>query len=176
MKFIISLICMIGLYQSAYAVTIGSAYGSNLCLDINRGEQSSWRYDSNLEVWPCHGEENQQFSLQPYAVEGTSTIFTIQALGRCLDIDMGFVEDWTHQTNVQLYSCNGGINQQFRLQPVGGGWFTIVSAMDGRCLDIDLNTGNGWRYERNVQLWTCNNGSNQRWRFDTSLGGDIIFR
>lgn len=175
MKFLISLICVLGLYQSASATILRSAYKSNLCMDVNRGERDNWRYETNVEVWPCHGEDNQQFSLTPVAINGVDNNFSIQTLGRCLDIDMGYSDSWTHHNNVQLYSCNGGVNQQFRLEPQGDGWFTIRSMFDGRCLDIDLNTADGWRYERNVQLWTCTASSNQLWKFD-AVDDDIIVR
>jgi len=176
MKITLSLICMLGLYQSASAVTLRSAYKSNLCMDVNRGSTSDWRSGVNVEVWPCHGQDNQQFALQPFKVSGVNTTFSIQALGQCLDIDMGYAESWTHQNNVQLYACNAGENQQFRVEPQGGGWFMIRSMFDGRCLDIDLNTANGWRYERNVQLWNCTGESNQLWKFDASgdNGGIIV--
>lgn len=177
MKFIISLICALGLYQTAAAITVKSAYKSNLCLDVNRGDPASWRSNTNIEVWACHGQENQQFSLKPSNPSGVISTFTIQALGRCLDVDMGYMESWTHQNNVQLYTCNGGLNQQFTLQGRGNGWFMIRSMLDGRCLDIDLNVNNGWRYEHNVQLWECSGEPNQLWKFEAFDGGgqpDII--
>ncbi len=166
MKIIMSLICMLGLYQSASAFTLRSAYKSNLCMDVNNGDPSSWRAGTNVEVWPCNGQQNQQFNLKPLGTGGNDRIYTFQALGKCLDVDMGFLEDWTNQSNIQVFSCNGGINQQFRLEPKSGGWFTLRSVMNGKCLDIDLNTANGWRYEHNVQLWNCSGESNQLWRFD----------
>lgn len=177
MKLIIGLICMLGLYQSAFAITVRSAYKSNLCLDVNRGDSSDWRNNTNVEVWPCHGEANQQFGLQASDPSGVISTFTIQALGKCLDVDMGYMDYWTHQNNVQLFPCNGGLNQQFTLQSKGSGWFMIRSMLDGRCLDIDLNVNNDWRYEHNVQLWKCTGESNQLWKFEAFDGGgqnDII--
>jgi hypothetical protein len=176
MKIFLSLICLLGLYQTASAITVRSAYKSNLCMDVNRGDPANWRYDTNIEVWPCHGQANQQFGLQPSAPSGGISTFTIQTLGKCLDVDMGYMESWTHQSNVQLFPCNGGLNQQFTLQYQSGGWSMIRSMLNGRCLDIDLNVNNDWRYERNVQLWNCTGEPNQLWKFENFSGGngDII--
>jgi hypothetical protein len=176
MKIILSLICMLGLYQSAFAITLRSAYSDNLCLDVNQGDPNSWRYKTNVEVWPCHGLNNQQFNLKPVYLAGDRKTFTIQALGQCMDVDMGYLDSWTHKTNIQLYACNGGDNQKFRVEPQDSGWFIIRSLADGRCLDIDLNTADGWRYERNVQLWNCTGESNQLWKLslDSHDNDDII--
>jgi hypothetical protein len=177
MNVIIGLVCALGLSQAAAAITVKSAYKSNLCLDVNRGDPANWRSNTNIETWPCHGQENQQFTLKPANPSAGLATFTIQALGRCLDVDMGYAESWTHQNNVQLFTCNGGRNQQFTLQSKGNGWFLIRSMLDGRCLDIDLNVNNGWRYERNVQLWECSGDPNQLWKFENLDGGgqpDVI--
>jgi hypothetical protein len=176
MKLIIGLICVLGLYQSAFAMTLQSAYRSNLCMDVNAGDPASWRHDTNIEVWPCHGQENQQFSLQASEPSGDILTFTLRSMGKCLDVDMGYMDYWTHQNNVQLFTCNAGLNQKFTLQSKGGGWFMIRSMLDGRCLDIDLNVNNDWRYERNVQLWKCTGEPNQLWKFEDfdSGNGDII--
>jgi hypothetical protein len=177
MKLIISLICALGLSQSAFSMTLRSAYKSNLCMDVNRGSSSDWRYETNVEVWPCHGEENQQFSLHPVNPAADIMTFTIRSMGKCLDVDMGYEDYWTHFNNVQLFTCTGGLNQQFTLQSQGSGWFMIRSMLDGRCLDVDLNTANGWRYEHNVQLWKCMGEPNQLWKFQAFDGGgndDII--
>ncbi len=171
MKMIIGLICALGLSSSAWAITVKSAYKSNLCMDVNRGDSSSWRRDTNVEVWPCHGQDNQQFGLAASNVSPDIMTFNITALGKCLDVDMGYMESWTHQSNVQLFTCNGGLNQQFTLQAKGNGWFMIRSMLDGRCLDIDLNVNNGWRYEHNVQLWKCSGEPNQLWKFEDFNGG-----
>lgn len=175
MKLLISLISIFGLYQSASAVIVRSAYQQNLCLDVNANEQAGWRFGKNVEVWNCNGNSNQQFGLQLASVSGNTTNFTIQTLGKCLDVDLGYQDTWTHNNNVQIFDCNGGINQQFRLESRNDGWFIIRSALDGRCLDIDLNTANGWRFEHNVQLWGCSGESNQLWKFEANGGnGDII--
>ena len=59
-------------------------------------------------------------------------------------------------TRVQIWSCNGGTNQQWRVNADG----TVVGVESGLCLDV---AGQGTANGAAVQLWTCNGGSNQRW-------------
>jgi hypothetical protein len=59
-------------------------------------------------------------------------------------------------TKVEIWSCNGGANQQWRVNSDG----TIVGTQSGLCLDVTANgTANGTA----VEIWTCNGGSNQKW-------------
>ena len=57
---------------------------------------------------------------------------------------------------VQIYSCWGGANQQWRLNSDG----SIVGVQSGLCLDA---VGNGTANGTQIQLYTCSGGSNQRW-------------
>jgi hypothetical protein len=57
---------------------------------------------------------------------------------------------------VQLWSCNGGQNQQWSHQPDG----TLVSAQSGRCLD-DPNGSTAAGVQ--LQIWDCHGGGNQTW-------------
>jgi hypothetical protein len=57
---------------------------------------------------------------------------------------------------VEIWDCNGGTNQQWRLNSDG----TITGVQSGLCLDVTgARTANGTL----VQLWTCSGGSNQKW-------------
>ncbi len=176
MKILFSLVCFLACYQTASAALLRSAYQQNLCLDINQDSSAGWRYQSNVEVWPCNANDNQQFGFSPLATVNGRASFVLQIMGKCLDVDLGQTQPWTQDNNVQIFNCNGGVNQQFVLEPRANGWFQIRSAWNDRCLDIDLNQANGWRFERNVQLWTCSGQPNQLWRFDTvpNDGGIII--
>lgn len=71
---------------------------------------------------------------------------------KCLDAYGGGT---ANGTRVQLYTCHGGANQQWR---ASGG--TLVNPASGRCLDVPgFNSANGTQ----VVLWDCNGGANQRW-------------
>ena len=59
-------------------------------------------------------------------------------------------------TRVQIWSCNGGTNQQWRVNADG----TVVGVESGLCLDV---TGRAPPTAPRCELWTCTGGSNQRW-------------
>ena len=71
----------------------------------------------------------------------------------CLD---AFNNQTTPRTKVEIWGCNGGQNQQWRLNSNG----TITGVQSGLCLDVTgASTANGAL----VELYTCNGGSNQQW-------------
>ena len=63
---------------------------------------------------------------------------------------------------MQIYTCNGGQNQKWRINTDG----TIIGVQSGLCLDV---TGAGTANSTPVALWTCNGQSNQKW---TTTAGD----
>ncbi len=72
---------------------------------------------------------------------------------KCLD---AFNNQTTPGTKVEIWSCNGGANQQWQLSSNG----TITGVQSGLCLDVTgASTSNGAL----VELWTCNGQSNQQW-------------
>jgi len=72
---------------------------------------------------------------------------------KCLDVPGRAT---TAGTKVEIWTCNGGTNQQWRLNADG----TVSGVESGLCLDV---TGAGTANGTAVELWTCNGGSNQRW-------------
>ena len=82
-----------------------------------------------------------------------STDGTVRALGKCLDaMDHGI----GNGTRVQLWSCTGGANQQWRVTA----GHDLVNPIADRCLDVtDHGTWDGV----GLQLWDCTGGSNQKW-------------
>jgi hypothetical protein len=78
----------------------------------------------------------------------------LKALGKCLDVNAGGTADGT---KVQLWTCNGGGNQNWVAQADG----TLRSPQSGKCLDV---SGNNSADGTPVHLWTCIAGAaNQRW-------------
>jgi hypothetical protein len=57
---------------------------------------------------------------------------------------------------VDIYSCNGGTNQQWVVHPDG----SITNAESGLCLDA---YGQGTTNGTKIDEYTCNGGSNQQW-------------
>ncbi len=81
--------------------------------------------------------------------------------GRCLDADLNTTAG--NGTKVQLWDCNGQMQQKWRVDHVDGQVTQIVSAYNGRCLDADY-----WTRGRNgtkVQLWDCNGSAQQQWLY-----------
>ena len=63
--------------------------------------------------------------------------------------------NYNNGTNIELWDCNGGANQQW--QASNG---ELVNPASGKCLDDpNFNTANGTQ----LDLWTCNGDSNQQW-------------
>ncbi|MFI6184136.1 lectin [Nonomuraea sp. NPDC051191] len=97
-----------------------------------------------------------------YVVTGGGTPPAATALkgagsGRCLDVPGA---SQTSGTQVQIWDCNGGPNQQWT--PTAGGELRVYG---GKCLDVyDRGTADGTR----VIIWDCNGQTNQQWR----LGAD----
>ena len=62
----------------------------------------------------------------------------------------------TPGTKVETWSCNGGANQQWKVNSNG----TITGVQSGLCLDV---TGASTADGALVELWTCTGGTNQQW-------------
>ncbi|TML25083.1 MAG: hypothetical protein E6G35_12615 [Actinobacteria bacterium] len=59
-------------------------------------------------------------------------------------------------TIVEVWSCNGGANQQFSFQSDG----TIRGSQSGKCVTVlNAATASGSK----LILWTCNSGGNEHW-------------
>ncbi|MGQ5524459.1 lectin [Chitinimonas sp. PSY-7] len=108
------------------------------CLDIGGG----LREGAALQLWDCHGGENQRFRYEDGQLKTGDF---------CLDIAGG---NYGNGTPVIAYRCTGGQNQQWRFSGQ-----QIYSSLNNRCLDVEgRQTGNGAR----LVMWDCHNGSNQR--------------
>lgn len=85
---------------------------------------------------------------------GDSELLRSVSAGKCIDVPGGNTSDGTQ---VQLYSCYEGANQQF----------TYTSGQElrvlGKCLDASSGA-NGTR----VQIRSCSGASNQKWTFNSS--------
>jgi hypothetical protein len=85
---------------------------------------------------------------------------------RCLDAAVQSIN--SNGTKMQLWDCNGGNQQGWRLDSATLGQRTrIVNAHSGRCLDAAVQSinSNGTK----MQLWDCNGGDQQLWVLN-SLG------
>ena len=83
----------------------------------------------------------------------TSDGTTAQLNGKCLDVTGKATADGT---KVELWTCNGGTNQQW----TAGANSSLVGTGSAKCLD---DPGNSTTNGTQQQIWTCNGGANQRW-------------
>jgi hypothetical protein len=99
--------------------------------------------------------ETAQFdnlSITPGAATGGGNAIVGLGSGRCVDVPGA-----TQQigTQVQLWDCNGGTNQQWTSTAAGE-----LRVFGGDCLDA---AGQGTTAGTKVDIWTCNGGNNQKW-------------
>ena len=72
---------------------------------------------------------------------------------RCLDVPG---QSQTNGTQVEIWDCNGGTNQQWTLNSDG----TLRGTQSGLCLHV---TGAATGNNTPVELWSCTGGTNQQW-------------
>jgi glucosylceramidase len=122
-----------------YLITVGGDRITGKCLDIAGG---SGEIHSQIQLFRCHGEENQQFE---FHYDGT-----IRIMGKCLDIPDSRAVD--HQ-GVQLFYCRPGEeNQRFAIDAENR-----IHVMH-KCLDVP----NGEIVNNNpLQLFECKHQANQ---------------
>ncbi len=95
-------------------------------------------------------------STSVYAAEIPGYV-SLSSMGKCMDSQGA---SSSNGTNIVLWQCNGGNNQQWLMDEMG----RFHSAMNyNKCLDIEgANPSNG----ANVILWQCHNNLNQQWYWD----------
>ncbi|MCL8017149.1 RICIN domain-containing protein, partial [Streptomyces sp. AS02] len=90
---------------------------------------------------------------------------TARHSGKCLDITDNSAADSAY---LLQYTCNSGLNQQYRLQDAGDGYVRIVAQHSGRCLDVaNASTADG----AYVNQYQCATGTNQQWLFEDRGSG-----
>ena len=117
--------------------------GSGRCLDVPGSSQTG---GTQLQLWDCSGQTNQQWTLTP---AGELRVYGTM----CLDANG---QGTTNGTKAIIWSCNGQQNQKWNVNSNG----TITGVQSGLCLDA---TGAGTANGTLVELWSCNGGSNQQW-------------
>jgi lysophospholipase L1-like esterase len=98
---------------------------------------------------------------QPGSTGGTTSAITGAGSGRCVDVP-GATQ--TLGTQVQLWDCTGGTNQQWTATAAGE-----LRVYGGDCLDA---YGQGTSPGTKVAIWSCNGQANQQWRLNAD--GTII--
>ena len=85
--------------------------------------------------------------------------------GKCLDVSGVSMDDGAP---VIQWTCNGGLNQRWTLQPATDGYYNLVAGHSGKLLDVSgVSTDDGAR----VIQWPANSGQNQQWLPQPLAGG-----
>lgn len=80
-----------------------------------------------------------------------------QATGKCLDVNG---TSGTNGARVQIWTCNGGTNQLWRVEPLADGTNRIVNLASGKPLDVaSCGTADG----TTITQWTWLDNACQRW-------------
>jgi hypothetical protein len=104
----------------------------------------------------------------PLTVDVAAPITIAMANGiKCLQFGGGSKADLA---GAEVAACNGTPSQQFKLQAIPGGYYTLVSANSEKCLDVSaFAMGDGAL----VQQYACNGGLNQHWIVADGGGGTV---
>jgi chitosanase len=133
--------------QAAFTSSTLTNRHSNTCLDVKGWSNAP---GTPVEIWTCHGGDNQKFT----TVDGQIRV-TINGVTNCLDADG---RGTGNGTRIIIWTCHGGSNQQW----THNGDNSIRGAGSGRCIDLN---GGGTHNGNGVVLWDCKNGGNgsQTW-------------
>jgi uncharacterized repeat protein (TIGR03803 family) len=87
--------------------------------------------------------------------------------GMCLDVSGGSTDA---AAPVIQWTCHGGPNQQWRLEPAGGGAFRIIARHSGQVLDV---SGGLVDDVTPIIQWPEHGGDNQAWTLEPAADGYV---
>ncbi|MFE9697486.1 endo-1,4-beta-xylanase [Streptomyces sp. NPDC006270] len=158
-----------GAPASTYADVTNDCLAVARCLGITVWgvrDSDSWRSEHSPLLFNDDGSKKPAYASVLNALNGGSSTpptgsGEIKGVGsgRCLDVPGASTTDGTQ---LQLWDCNSGTNQQWELTAGGE-----LRAYGDKCLDA-AGTGNGAK----VQIYSCWGGDNQKWRLDSD--GSIV--
>ena len=152
---------------------------SSLVLDIYGGNALNER---NIQVYYNHGGSNQQWILEAYNHNDTSSkeiervaykIVSVVDNNYALDI-YGGINNAINGSNVQLYNKHGGENQRFELiYNNENGFYEIVNPTTNKSLNV---YGGFSEAETNVQLWDRDGSCASYWKINKNNDGTLIIQ
>ncbi|MFD4170634.1 endo-1,4-beta-xylanase [Streptomyces albidoflavus] len=159
-----------GAPASTYAAVTNDCLAVSRCLGITVWgvrDTDSWRSGDTPLLFNGDGSKKAAYTAVLDALNGGSTTPPPSgagsvkgvASGRCLDVPNSSTTDGTQ---LQLWDCSGGTNQQWTYTAAGE-----LRVYGDKCLDAG-GTGNGAR----VQIYSCWGADNQRWRLNSD--GSIV--
>ncbi|CAL9652216.1 Endo-1,4-beta-xylanase A [Streptomyces sp. enrichment culture] len=158
-----------GAPASTYANVVNDCLAVSRCLGITVWgvrDSDSWRSEQTPLLFNNDGSKKPAYTAVLNTLNGGSTTppadgGTIKGVGsgRCLDVPSGSTTDGTQ---VQLWDCHNGTNQQWTYTDAGE-----LRVYGNKCLDA-AGTGNGTK----VQIYSCWGGDNQKWRLNSD--GSVV--
>jgi hypothetical protein len=145
------------IYLASSMATVANATAdppnAQYCLDT----YAPTKMGNGVQVWNCNSEKQQQFDV----LWGT-TIRVNQNYKSCLDLSGGSA---TPGTAIEVWGCNGGLNQQWIFDPLTGAIMWGGNGGDPPlCIDShDMSPGT------NLIVWGCNGQDQQVWGYDSSM-------
>lgn len=138
--------------QSNYLVyhSYDSSFSGNPRMQVRK---LSWK-----NGWPYFEERGEGYDLN---VGATYTIKN-HVNNLCLDVKDGGT---TPGTDVIQWTCNGKVQQQWKLESVKEGYFRLRSMVGNKDLCLDLEGGKA-SPGTNIDVWTCNDLFAQNWSVD----------
>jgi endo-1,4-beta-xylanase len=158
-----------GAPASTYANVVNDCLAVSRCLGVTVWgvrDSDSWRAEQTPLLFYNDGSKKPAYTAVLNALNGGSTTppadgETLKGVGsgRCLDVPSSSTTDGTQ---VQLWDCHNGTNQQWTHTDAGE-----LRVYGNKCLDA-AGTGNGAK----VQIYSCWGGDNQKWRLNSD--GTIV--
>ena len=142
-------------------------------IDVTNG---SIQTGTNIQMYTLNYSSAQKWTLKSTAVkaesiaEGTYTIQAAVNTNYVLDIAGGSTADGG---NVQIYSKNNTLAQNFVVTSVGNGYYKIVCEGTGKVLDV---SGGSSANGTNVQQYKWNGSAAQCWRFIDAGNGSYYIQ
>lgn len=146
--------------------------GQQYCFVVTAYAEPSLESRPSNEV--CTSAPSVPTSAPPTSLPPTSSLptdgyFELVSLnsGKCLDVSGGSTAAGAPAIQ---WTCHGGANQHWRLEPAGGGGFRIISRASGQALDVS-----GGSVDDNAPTiqWLVHGGDNQVWTPQPASNGYV---
>ncbi|WP_428240332.1 RICIN domain-containing protein [Gynuella sp.] len=165
--------------QTTYVTTISGTQGSSyLYMGDRWGPQWDGNPNDSLYVWlPLKFPTNNTLAMDWYPqltidtdtgkAEGiahdTTTLISRNS-GKCADV---VNQSWQDGADIIQWTCNGGTNQEWAIQPTGDGYHRLIAWHSGKCLTVEGNESG-----TQAQQQACtDDGAGQTWQLrDTGDG------
>jgi hypothetical protein len=131
--------------------------------------RSSWRVLALMVLAGCAPLEEEQVPVgvvsgTSQALSAASSLFVRQGSKKCLDVAGGSADGM----KLVQWSCHGGANQSFRVEPLGGGAVRLVDRNSEKCVDVQQS---GSADGTPIQIWGCNGTGAQSFAIEDSGSG-----